>query len=162
MGSSDARWWVTAAGLVAGLAFGQMAQAACSPDKADLRWQGGQARFTIELADEEAERSKGLMFRETMASSAGMLFVYESPRRAVFWMKNTILPLDMVFLDAAGRVTHVHSNAIPQDETPIDGGHDVKFILEINAGLAAAIGIVEGAEMRHPAIGTDAAWSCAD
>ena len=165
MGSSSARRRLTkvlagAVVVVAGL--GQMASAACSPDQVDLRWSGGQARFTVELADEEAERSQGLMFRETMPSSAGMLFVYKSPRRAVFWMKNTPLPLDMIFMDEAGRVTHVHENAVPQDETPIDGGDDVKFILEINAGLAGAMGIVEGAELRHPSIGEPAAWSCAD
>ncbi|MES2667548.1 MAG: DUF192 domain-containing protein [Pseudomonadota bacterium] len=158
-----ARSLLSGAVLVA-VGLGQMAaaSAACRPDQADLRWPGGQARFTVELADDDAERSQGLMFRDSMPSSAGMLFVYDAPRRAVFWMKNTPLPLDMIFMDEAGRVTKVHENAVPQDETPIDGGKDVKFILEINAGLARAMGIVEGAELRHPSIGAPAAWSCAD
>jgi uncharacterized membrane protein (UPF0127 family) len=68
----------------------------------------------------------------------------------------------MIFADAAGRVTRVHANAVPQDETPIDGGEDVQFVLEVNGGLAAAIGIAHGAELRHPAIGQDeAVWPCA-
>lgn len=146
--------------LATGSAQGAWAQGApCSPGHVDLRWQGGQARFNVELADDEAERSRGLMFRETMPRSSGMLFVYPSPRQATFWMKNTLIPLDMIFADDAGRVTRVHENAVPQDETVIDGGPGVRFVLEINGGLARRLGIAEGAEMRHPAIG-NAAWSC--
>ena len=101
------------------------------------------------------------MFRPQMDPASGMLFVYESPRRAQFWMKNTLIPLDMIFADATGRVTKVHANAIPGDLTPIDGGPGVVFVLEINGGLAARIGITPGAEMRHPAIAADiAAWPC--
>ena len=69
-----------------------------------------------------------------------MLFVYEGPRRVAFWMKNTLIPLDMIFADATGRVTRVHANAVPLDETPIDGGEGVQFVLEINGGLADAAG----------------------
>jgi uncharacterized membrane protein (UPF0127 family) len=101
------------------------------------------------------------MFRESMPMSAGMLFVYEEPRRASFWMKNTLIPLDMIFADARGVVTRVHANAVPGDLTPVDGGDGVQFTLEINGGLAARMGIVEGAELRHPAIAQDtAAWPC--
>ena len=135
--------------------------AACRDDQVELRWPGGQARFAVELADTDAERSRGLMFVESMPRSAGMLFVYESPRRATFWMKNTLIPLDMIFADASGRVTKVHTNAQPQDLTTIDGGDGVKLVLEINGGLAARLGISPGAEMRHPAI-ADPAWSCAE
>ena len=138
-----------------------VAQAQCRADQVELRWDGGQARFAVEVADDEASRSRGLMFRESLPQSAGMLFVYDSPRRATFWMKNTLIPLDMVFADAAGRVTHVHANAKPQDVTTIDGGEGVKLVLEINGGLAGRLGIKPGAEMRHPAI-ADPAWSCAE
>jgi hypothetical protein len=89
-----------------------------------------------------------------------MLFVYESPRRAQFWMKNTLIPLDMIFADATGTVTRIHSGAIPGDLTPIDGGEGVAFVLEINGGLAERLGLGPGAELRHPAIGPGAAWSC--
>lgn len=135
------------------------AQAACRPDQVELRWQGGQARFTVEVADTEATRASGLMFREKMPASAGMLFVYESPRRAQFWMKNTLIPLDMIFADDSGVVTHVHSNAVPQDTTVIDGGNGVRYVLEINGGLAQRLGIKTGSEMRHPSI-VSPVWSC--
>ncbi len=132
----------------------------CSADRVDLRWDGGKASFSVEVADDPEERAKGLMFRDKMALSAGMLFVYDSPSRASFWMKNTLIPLDMVFADPTGRVTRVHANAVPGDLTSIDGGEGVQYILEINGGLARRLGIAEGAELRHPAIGPDAAWEC--
>jgi len=145
--------------LVLGLV--ETAAAACRADTVELRGQRGTARFTVELADTDATRARGLMFRERMATSAGMLFVYPRPGRAVFWMKNTLIPLDMIFADASGRVTHVHSNAIPHDETPIDGGMDVLAVLEINGGLAQRMGIAPGAEMRHPAFAqNDPVWPC--
>lgn len=137
------------------------AEMACAPDRLDLRWSGGGESFAVEIADDDAERAQGLMFRESMAADAGMLFIYDSPRRARFWMKNTLIPLDMVFADATGTVTRVHSGAIPGDLTPIDGGEGVVYVLEINAGLAESLGIVPGTQFRHPAIpaGTTA-WPC--
>ena len=135
--------------------------AACAPDVVELRGPSGQQRFTVEVADDGAERAQGLMFRESMPSSAGMLFVYEEPQAVSFWMKNTLIPLDMIFADETGRVTRVHSNAIPGDTTPIQGGEGVRFVLEINGGLAARMGIAEGSELRHPAIAQGSAvWPC--
>jgi uncharacterized membrane protein (UPF0127 family) len=120
-------------------------------------------RFSVEIADSEAERSKGLMFRDHMPASAGMLFIYDQPKHAYFWMKDTLLPLDMVFADATGLVTSVHSNAVPQDETPIDGGAGVAVVLEINAGLAKRMGIAPGVVMRSAALDQSvAAWRCSD
>ena len=137
------------------------ASAACRDDQVELRWPGGQARFTVEVADTDATRSQGLMYRETLPRSAGMLFIYESPRRAMFWMKNTLIPLDMIFADASGRVKRVHANAKPHDLNTVDGGEGIKLVLEINGGLAARLGIAPGAELRHPAI-VDPVWSCAE
>ncbi len=148
---------------VAALPSIALAEAACAPDRVDLRWSGGSESFAVELADSPEERSRGLMFRSEMAPDAGMLFVYESPRRASFWMKNTLIPLDMIFADATGRVTRVHSNAVPGDLTPIDGGTGVVFVLEVNGGLAARLGISAGASLRHPAVPqTTAAWPCTE
>lgn len=132
----------------------------CAVDRVDLRGDWGSARFTVELADDDAERSQGLMFRESMPQSAGMLFIYPAPQHASFWMKNTLIPLDMVFIDDSGVVTRVHSSAVPGDVTPIDGGTGVLGVLEINGGLARAMGIAAGTELRHPAFGAGAAWSC--
>lgn len=133
---------------------------ACRADQLSLRWAGGQARFTVELADTAASRNLGLMYREKLAPSAGMLFIYEQPQHASFWMRNTLIPLDLIFMDETGRVTRIHSNAVPLDETAIDGGAGVRFVLEINGGYAKRLGIVEGAEMQHPAIGDAAKWEC--
>ena len=147
------------------LAFGLVgapAWAGCQADQVELRWQSGSARFSVEVADDVAERAVGLMHRDKMASSAGMLFVYERPEHVYFWMKDTLLPLDMVFVGPDGVVTAVHSDAVPLDESPIDGGPGVQFVLEINGGLAARLGIAPGAEMRSPAVDpAQAVWSCA-
>lgn len=135
--------------------------AACAPDTVDLRGAWGQARFTVEVADEPQELSLGLMHRSHLPRSAGMLFVYPAPRRATFWMENTLIPLDMIFLGPDGVVTRVHENAVPLDRTTIDGGPGVQFVLEVNGGLAARLGIAPGSELRHPAIPADqAAWPC--
>lgn len=166
MGSSNQTNALAFRALVASALFGvapgaALAQPVCAPDRLDLRWSGGSESFAVELADDGAERAEGLMFRDSMAPETGMLFVFESPRRAQFWMKNTLIPLDMVFADSTGTVTRVHSNAIPGDLTPIDGGEDVRYVLEINGGLAEKLGLAPGAELRHPAIpATSAAWPC--
>ena len=155
MGSSAAALglWLSLAGAAA---------ADCTPGRVEFRGDKGPlAAFTVEVADTEALRETGLMNREKMASGAGMLFVYGSPGHPYFWMKNTLIPLDMVFIDVAGRVTRVHDMAIPGDLTPIDGGAGVQYVLEIGGGLAARLGIVEGAEMRSDKLDPDSAvWPC--
>lgn len=136
--------------------------APCREDVALLRLPDGrEARFSIEIADDAEERAQGLMGRSKMAAGAGMLFVYEAEHEVAFWMRNTLIPLDMIFIDASGRVVSVHANAKPHDETPIPSKHPVLMVLEINGGLAARIGIVPGAELAHPALDqTLASWRC--
>lgn len=135
--------------------------AECRVDSVDLRGDWGQVRFRIEVADTPEERSRGLMFRDDLARMEGMLFVYETPRRASFWMKNTLIPLDMIFADRGGRVVHVHSNAIPGDLTAIDGGDNVFAVLEINGGMARMLGLGVGTQLRHKVFsGGPAAWPC--
>jgi uncharacterized membrane protein (UPF0127 family) len=98
-----------------------------------------------------------------MPRMSGMLFVYERPQRVSFWMENTLIPLDMIFADATGTVQRIHANAIPLDRTPIPGGEDIQYVLEINGGMADQLGLSAGDEMRHPSIGQDlASWPCAD
>lgn len=138
-----------------------LALAACRADQVQLRGSWGEVRFSVELAQTPEERNRGLMFRESMAPGAGMLFIYEAPQPAAFWMKNTLIPLDMIFLDRTGLVTRVHANAVPGDLTPIDGGRAVYAVLEINGGLAARYGIDPGSQMQHPAFaGGPAVWPC--
>lgn len=102
------------------------------------------------------------MFRETMPAGAGMLFVYDRPQKVAFWMKNTLIPLDMLFIDGQGIVRRIREMAAPQDETPIPGGDGIRFVLEINGGLARRLGIAEGAALRHPTVPQDMAAAPCD
>lgn len=154
-----------AAGVILGLALvlaGQVASADCAVGAVELRTaSGGVQRFSVEIADTAETRASGLMFRESMPRASGMLFVYPEPKHATFWMKNTPLPLDIIFADRTGRVTRVHENAVPLSEALIDGGPDVLYALEINAGLAGPLGIGPGTVLRHAGIAPDlAAWPC--
>lgn len=89
-----------------------------------------------------------------------MLFVYERPQFVSFWMRNTLIPLDMIFMDETGSVRRVHENAVPLDERSIPGGPDIQYVLEINGGLARQLGVGVGSVLRHPSIGANAAWPC--
>lgn len=140
---------------------GTAASAACREDAVTLRGDWGQARFAVEIADTAAERARGLMFRKDLPQSSGMLFLYEHPQPLSFWMKNTLIELDMIFLDSSGTVQTIHHRAQPGDLQPKSGGADLIAVLEINGGLAQALGISTGSQIRHPAFqGGPAAWPC--
>jgi uncharacterized protein len=139
----------------------QMGQAQCRDDAVYLRGDWGSVKFNIELADTVRERSRGLMFRENLPPGDGMLFVYDKPGRVSFWMKNTLIPLDMIFMDVQGTVVQVHDRAKPGDLTPIFGGDNVFAVLEINGGLARRYGIAAGTQMRHQVFSRGPAiWPC--
>lgn len=145
----------------AAILFARSAFAGCGMETVDFRWPGRQAHFSVEIADDPSERAKGLMFREKLPVGSGMLFAYDNPGTVAFWMKNTALPLDMLFIGADGRVKRVASNAVPFDETAIPGGDGIQFVVEINGGLATRLGLGEGAEMRHPLVDPALAlWAC--
>lgn len=146
------------AALIAGPSFA-LAEA-CRDTRVALKGDWGKAEFRVDVADDAAERSQGLMFVETMPRDKGMLFLYETPQHATFWMRNTLISLDMIFVGPDGVVQHVHENAIPKDETVIDGGRGIVAVLEINGGLAAQFGIAPGDVLRHPFFGAEAAWPC--
>lgn len=149
------------AAVLAFAVFSNVAYAECRDDRISLRGDWGQADFFVEVADDNSERAQGLMFRETMPSNAGMLFVYDHPQRVAFWMRNTLIPLDMIFADETGLVQKVHANAVPLDETTIPGGDGIQFVLEINGGRAALFGISPGTQLRHPAVDEKLAlWKC--
>lgn len=128
------------------------AVADCDPGAVFIDTESGQKRFSVEVVDTPEGRNLGLMFRDSMPFSAGMLFVYDAPQPVSFWMRNTLIPLDMIFAGPDGRIEKVHANAVPLDETSIFGGDAIQYILEINGGLADRLGIAEGDVMRHPAI----------
>lgn len=146
---------------VVGAATAEDGVAECALEHLDLRGAWGEARFSIELAVTPREQARGLMWRQQLAPDAGMLFVYPKPGQPAFWMKNTLIPLDMLFITPDGRVQHVHTRAIPGDLTPISGGAGVSAVLEIPGGRAAELGITAGDQVRHPAFATEnALWPC--
>jgi len=152
----------TVLAAVFGVALSNGAFAApCDEGSLNLRGDWGQAKFSVEIADDPAERAQGLMFRESMARNAGMLFVYDNPQSVSFWMQNTLIGLDILFIDQAGVVQRIHENAIPLDTTSIPGGDDVQYVLEINGGMSAMLGITVGTQVLSPAIDqNNAAWAC--
>lgn len=105
---------------------------------------GGRRAFLVEMARTEAEQERGLMFRTTLAADRGMLFPYDPPRVASFWMKNTYIPLDMIFIRPDGTIARIAENTIPESLDPVSAGEPVIAVLEIAGGNAAAQGIAEG------------------
>jgi uncharacterized membrane protein (UPF0127 family) len=103
--------------------------------------------FTVEIAETAPARARGLMFRERMAADAGMLFIFERTQSVAFWMRNTLIPLDMVFITEDLRVLNIRARAVPHDETPVPSAGPVRYVLEINGGLAAQLGITAGAQV---------------
>jgi uncharacterized membrane protein (UPF0127 family) len=104
----------------------------------------GKHHFRVEVVDTDQSREKGLMCRKTMAPDRGMLFDFKKADQVAFWMKNTILPLDMLFIGADGRVVSIARNAVPFDETAIPSGGPALGVLEINAGVAEKDGVEPG------------------
>ncbi len=133
----------------------------CADGKVGIRGEWGKAVFSVEVADTPAERSRGLQFREELPQTAGMLFMFEEPGPVSFWMKNTPLPLDMLFISSTGIVTGIYRNATPFDTRTIFGGDEVSAVLEINGGTSTRFGITDGSEVLHPAFDQGiAAWPC--
>ncbi len=110
----------------------------------------GRFDFAVEVADTWARRVQGLQHRPSLAADAGMLFDYMESRPVAMWMKNTVVPLDMLFIDAQGRVARVAENTVPLSLTPIPSGESVRAVLELNAGTARRLGIRTGDRIRHP------------
>jgi len=113
-------------------------------DTVEILTSRGRVKFTVELAVTRAEQERGLMFRKSLAPDRGMLFPYKPPRPAAFWMKNTLIPLDIIYIAPNGRVLSIARNAVPHDETPLPSGGVVGGVLEIAGGRAAQLGILPG------------------
>jgi uncharacterized membrane protein (UPF0127 family) len=100
--------------------------------------------FKVEVAKSPIEQGKGLMFRTALAPDEGMLFPMKPPRLASFYMRNTVIPLDLIFVGPDGRILNIAANAIPYDESQLRSAGPVKAVLELNGGRSAALGIVPG------------------
>uniref|UniRef100_UPI0040486806 DUF192 domain-containing protein n=1 Tax=Yoonia sp. TaxID=2212373 RepID=UPI0040486806 len=146
--------------VLAFVANGAVAAAVCEENRVTVKGGFGQAGFTVQVADDDETRARGLMNVPEMPTMAGMLFVYDAPQRANFWMRNTLIGLDMLFAGPDGTILSIKENAVPLDETVIDGGPGVAAVLEINGGMSSRLGIKIGDVLQHPAFGPDAILPC--
>jgi uncharacterized protein len=119
-------------------------------DSLTIETSTGAHAFQIEVADNDATREHGLMDRRYMPSDHGMLFEFEHNAPVAFWMKNTYIPLDMIFISPSGVVTHIATNAEPLSERVIPSGGPSIAVLELNGGAAASIALKIGDKVRHP------------
>lgn len=108
----------------------------------------GTHRFEVEVARTEAEQERGLMYRPSLAPDRGMIFPFPTPRPASFWMKNTMIPLDIIFIRQDGTIARIAAMATPYSLDPIEVGEPVTAVLEINGGRAEQLGIAEGDTVR--------------
>jgi uncharacterized membrane protein (UPF0127 family) len=109
----------------------------------------GDYHFQVEVADTSASRERGLMFRKSLAGDRGMLFDFKTPQAVAFWMKNTLIPLDMLFIGTDGRIVSIARDARPMDETAIPSGGSVLAVLELRGGRAAEIDAEPGDRVRE-------------
>lgn len=108
------------------------------------------ADFDIEVALTPTQKMNGLMHRESLAKNAGMLFMFNEEAERGFWMKNTLIPLDLIFIKSDGRIHHIHANAKPHDLTSIKSNGSVIAVLEINGGLSKKLNININDRINHP------------
>ena len=119
-------------------------------DSLEIATSTGRHAFQVEIANNDATREHGLMDRRYMAADHGMLFEFDREAPVSFWMKNTYIPLDMIFIAPSGAVTHIAANAEPLSERVIPSGKPCVAVLELNGGTAASIGLNVGDKVRHP------------
>ncbi|MBI1208554.1 MAG: DUF192 domain-containing protein [Azospirillum sp.] len=113
---------------------------------------GARYPFTVELARSPEQHHQGLMFREHIAEDGGMLFIMPSEQQATFWMRNTFVSLDMLFIGRGGRIVNIHPRAVPGSNALIDSDGPVIAVLEITGGLSARLGLHPGDRVVHPAL----------
>ena len=118
-----------------------------------IETKNGQHRFAVELAHTPEQLSFGLMFRRALPRDAGMLFDYARPQRVAMWMKNTLIPLDMLFIDTSGRIVHIHQRAVPRSLETISSKVPVRGVLELNGGTVSRLGITRGDRVHHKIFG---------
>jgi uncharacterized protein len=142
--------------LLAGVWAGSAAAPLQSFATASLTIVGasGSHRFTVELAETPAQMEQGLMFRQSLAPDAGMLFDFRQPTMATMWMHNTLIPLDMLFVDAKGTIVNIEQRAVPESDAIISAAAPVRAVIELNGGTAARLGIAPGDRVLYPIFGT--------
>lgn len=139
------------ASVLAGSEGGEAMILPVDPAALIIETSAGDQQFSIEIADDGSQRSAGLMFRTRMNDNHGMLFVFEAEGHLTFWMKNTPMPLDLIFIGSDGRIVGI-LNGEPYSLAPITPGVPAQFVLELKAGTADKTGIADGDRVRHPRI----------
>lgn len=112
--------------------------------------KAGPKRFDVEVMRDDAARARGLMFRRHMAADHGMLFDFEQDQPVTMWMKNTYLPLDMIFVKPDGTILSIAENTTPLSEATVPSGGPVRFVFEVVAGTVKRLGIAPGDKVVHP------------
>lgn len=115
--------------------------------------QGRNHTFHIEVAKSDRERMQGLMYRQSMPADQGMIFDYKTPQHVSMWMKNTYIPLDMLFIRADGVIARIATNTEPLSTRTISSGEPVLAVLELNGGATARLGIHAGDRVEHSLFG---------
>ena len=128
----------TAAEIRAGAQAGLMTQ------PLTIHSANGAHRFTVEVARTPEQQATGLMFRRSLPANRGMLFPYDPPVPASFWMKDTLIPLDIIFIRADGHIARIAANTVPESLEPVPAGEPVAAVLELRGGRSAELGIGEG------------------
>ena len=140
--------------LIVGLAGGAgWAQATFERSSLTIETAAARHAFDIELALTPQQQAQGLMFRRALAADAGMLFYHQRDNVVSMWMRNTFLPLDMLFVAADGRIVHIVERTVPQSLTTISAGRPVRAVLEVNAGTVRRLSIKPGDRLIHPLFG---------
>ena len=122
-------------------------------EKLEIVTASGTHEFSVEVMRSGPQRERGLMFRRYLPQDRGMLFDFDVERPVMMWMKNTYLPLDMIFIGHTGKVVGLAENTEPLSEKIIPSGAPAYGVLEVNAGTAARIGLKIGDSVRHPLFG---------
>jgi uncharacterized membrane protein (UPF0127 family) len=118
-----------------------------------IRSASGEHRFVAEVAATPEQQERGLMFRRELGPDRGMIFPYDPPQVVGFWMKNTLIPLDMLFVDGQGRIVSLHERAVPGSLETIGSGAPVRAVVELNGGTVARLGIKPGDRVLFPIFG---------
>jgi uncharacterized membrane protein (UPF0127 family) len=131
--------------------FPSDARAETPLQRLEIVTSSGPHEFRVEVADTPGQRSKGLMYRKHMPADQGMLFDFHEEIPIMMWMKNTYIPLDMVFVSRTGTVTAIAADTVPMSEATISSEGPAYAVIELNAGTAGKIGLKPGDEIRHSA-----------
>ncbi len=127
------------------LFFSELAvSSACSDNLVEFQLNHNHEKIWLEIADTHQERKNGLMYRSYLASNSGMLFIYDKPQFVKFWMKNTQIPLDIIFINDKGLIVRLVTNTVPFSIDPIESGQKVQYVLEVNSGYSKQMDLFEG------------------